>query len=94
MNVRRTRALAVIAGLLWLGCGSDAPALVEVWADRACACPDAACAGHVRAEFTSWVEEQRSLRGSRSERARIEKAYGKIMLLKRRLAQKDLSGKW
>ena len=24
----------------------------------------------------------------------IEKAYGKIMLLKRRLEQKDLAGKW
>jgi beta-N-acetylhexosaminidase len=30
----------------------------------------------------------------RISRARIELAYGKIMLLKRRLAQKDLSGKW
>jgi beta-N-acetylhexosaminidase len=30
----------------------------------------------------------------RISRARIEKAYGKIMLLKRRLEQKDLTGKW
>ncbi|MEZ5828501.1 MAG: glycoside hydrolase family 3 N-terminal domain-containing protein [Hyphomicrobiales bacterium] len=30
----------------------------------------------------------------RIARARIEQAYGKIMLLKRRLKQKDLSGKW
>jgi beta-N-acetylhexosaminidase len=30
----------------------------------------------------------------RVSRARIEQAYGKIMLLKRRLQQKDLAGKW
>ena len=30
----------------------------------------------------------------RISRTRIEKAYGKIMLLKRRLEQKDLAGKW
>lgn len=30
----------------------------------------------------------------RIDRLRIEKAYGKIMLLKRRLMQKDLVGKW
>jgi len=30
----------------------------------------------------------------RISRRRIEQAYGKIMLLKRRLQQKDLSGKW
>jgi len=30
----------------------------------------------------------------RISRARIETAYGKIMLLKRRLQQKDLAGKW
>jgi beta-N-acetylhexosaminidase len=35
-----------------------------------------------------------AVRDGRIPRGRIEKAYGKIMLLKRRLAQKDLSGKW
>ena len=30
----------------------------------------------------------------RISRKRIEQSYGKIMLLKRRLQQKDLSGKW
>jgi len=35
-----------------------------------------------------------AVRDGRISQARIEKAYGKIMLLKRRLAQKDLSGKW
>jgi beta-N-acetylhexosaminidase len=35
-----------------------------------------------------------AVRDGRIKRARIEKAYGKIMLLKRRLAQKDLGGKW
>ena len=30
----------------------------------------------------------------RVSRERIEQSYGKIMLLKRRLQQKDLSGKW
>jgi len=30
----------------------------------------------------------------RISRTRIEKAYGKIILLKRRLAQKDLAGEW
>jgi beta-N-acetylhexosaminidase len=35
-----------------------------------------------------------AVRDRRIPRAKIEKAYGKIMLLKRRLAQKDLIGKW
>lgn len=35
-----------------------------------------------------------AVRDGRVSRLRIEQAYGKIMLLKRRLAQKDLSGKW
>jgi beta-N-acetylhexosaminidase len=35
-----------------------------------------------------------AVRDGRISRIRIEKAYGKIRLLKRRLAQKDLSGKW
>lgn len=35
-----------------------------------------------------------AVRDGRISRARVEKAYGKIMLLKRRLKQKDLSGKW
>jgi beta-N-acetylhexosaminidase len=36
----------------------------------------------------------RAVCDGRIPRARIEKAYGKIMLLKRRLEQKDLAGKW
>jgi beta-N-acetylhexosaminidase len=35
-----------------------------------------------------------AVRDGRISRLRIEQAYGKIMLLKRRLAQKDLPGKW
>jgi beta-N-acetylhexosaminidase len=33
-------------------------------------------------------------RDGRISRSRVEKAYGKIMLLKRRIAEHDLSGKW
>ncbi|MGH6865828.1 MAG: glycoside hydrolase family 3 protein [Methyloceanibacter sp.] len=36
----------------------------------------------------------RAVREGRISRLRIEQAYGKIMLLKRRLMQKDLAGKW
>ena len=35
-----------------------------------------------------------AVRDGRIPRARVEQAYGKIMLLKRRLEQKDISGKW
>jgi beta-N-acetylhexosaminidase len=35
-----------------------------------------------------------AVRDGRISRARVEKAYGKIRLLKRRLQQKDLPGKW
>src|SRR5262245_123101 len=35
-----------------------------------------------------------AVRDGRISRSRIEKAYGKIMLLKRRIAEHDLSGKW
>src|SRR5262245_59526568 len=51
----RVRAVALI-GAIALGCGSDMVHQVEGWADRACACKDAECAGKVRTEFTAWVE--------------------------------------
>ena len=35
-----------------------------------------------------------AVRDGRIPRSRIEKAYGKIMLLKRRIAEHDLPGKW
>ena len=35
-----------------------------------------------------------AVRDGRISRSRIEKAYGKIMLLKRRIAEHDLPGKW
>lgn len=35
-----------------------------------------------------------AVRSGRIPRARIEQAYGRIMLLKRRLAQHDMAGKW
>jgi beta-N-acetylhexosaminidase len=35
-----------------------------------------------------------AVKGGRISRARIEQAYGRIMLLKRRLMQNDLAGKW
>ena len=35
-----------------------------------------------------------AVRDGRISRLRIEKAYGKIILLKRRIAAHDLSGKW
>jgi beta-N-acetylhexosaminidase len=34
------------------------------------------------------------VKDGRVSRARIEQAYGRIMLLKRRLMQNDLAGKW
>jgi hypothetical protein len=35
-----------------------------------------------------------AVRDGRISRARVEQAYGRIMLLKRRLMQNDLAGKW
>jgi hypothetical protein len=35
-----------------------------------------------------------AVKDGRISRARIEQAYGRVMLLKRRLMQKDLAGKW
>jgi beta-N-acetylhexosaminidase len=35
-----------------------------------------------------------AVKDGRISRARIEQAYGRIMLLKRRLMQNDLAGKW
>jgi len=34
------------------------------------------------------------VRDGRIPRARIEEAYGRILLLKRRLMQHDLAGRW
>ena len=35
-----------------------------------------------------------AVRDGRISRSRVEQAYGKIILLKQRLAEHDLSGKW
>ena len=35
-----------------------------------------------------------AVKDGRISRLRIEQAYGRIMLLKRRLMQNDLAGKW
>jgi len=35
-----------------------------------------------------------AVKDGRISRVRIEQAYGRIMLLKRRLMQNDLAGKW
>ena len=68
------RILAAAALLFASACGSEVVGDVDRWADRGCACENTECALEVRKSFTTWVEEKRGLRGSRTEKARIEQS--------------------
>lgn len=61
-------------GLL-AGC-SDASKEVEKFADKACACKDAACAESVQKEFLAWAEKNQDARG---DEARAKKAGERLM---------------
>lgn len=67
--------VAAALGLLCAaGCGSKLAEELEGYAEKACACADAACAQKVQTEFEAWAERNKMARGSADERKRAEKA--------------------
>ncbi|RMH38873.1 MAG: hypothetical protein D6689_18270 [Deltaproteobacteria bacterium] len=65
-------AAAVAAGL---GCGAKLPDRVEALAERACACPDAACAADVRREMEQLLASVEA--PDKADVARITKAMAR-----------------
>ena len=64
-----------LAGLgLGAGCSSNTTKQVQAFADKICACKDAACASSVQAEYLAWWQENQRARGSSGDREDIEKA--------------------
>lgn len=82
---------AIAAVITAPGCSSSAVGDVDQWADRACACESKQCAAAVRTEFVSWIGDQGEVRGSRSERTRIEKSAKRLFacLAKLQMATAD-----
>lgn len=60
---------------LGAGCGSSKTAdQISGFADKVCACPDAACATAVQTEYLQWWEQNQRARGSEGDRKDVEKA--------------------
>lgn len=64
-----------LAGLgLGAGCSSNTTKQIKAFADKICACKDAACAESVQAEYLTWWKENQRARGGEGDRKDIEKA--------------------
>lgn len=64
-----------LAGLgLGAGCSSNTTKQIKAFADKVCACKDAACATSVQTEFLAWRKENERARGGEGDRKDIEKA--------------------
>jgi hypothetical protein len=60
---------------LGAGCGSSKTAdQISGFADKVCACPDAACATAVQTEYLQWWEQNQRARGSEGDRKDVEQA--------------------
>jgi hypothetical protein len=70
-----TRATMFSIGLgvtaLLSGCGNEIVAKVEAFADRACACKDAACADAVHKEYEKFVVENADQRGKEADHKKV-----------------------
>ena len=72
---RPTLLWFALAGLgLGAGCSSNTTKQIKAFADKICACQDAACATSVQAEYLVWWKENQRARGSEGDRKDIEKA--------------------
>ena len=64
-----------LAGLgLGAGCSSNTTKQIKAFADKICACQDAACATSVQDEYLAWWKDNQRARGSEGDRKDIEKA--------------------
>lgn len=69
-------AVAVTVGAT--GCSNDTVKRVEEMADRACACPDADCAGQVEKEFWAFAKEAGQKRGTKDDRDQVQQHYNRM----------------
>ena len=63
------------------GC-SDASKDIEKFADRACACKDAACADKVAADFGAWAKKNKDATGDQEKAAKAAERMGKCLIEK------------
>jgi hypothetical protein len=72
---RPTLLWFALAGLgLAAGCSSNTTKQIKAFADKICACQDAACASSVQTEYLAWWKENQRARGGEGDRKDIEKA--------------------
>lgn len=75
----RMRILVALAFLVAAaGCSNDTVKKVKEIAGRACACPDAACAGEVEKEFWAFAKEEGKKRGTKDDRDEVQQHYNRM----------------
>jgi hypothetical protein len=62
-------ALALTLSSFAAGC-SDASKEIEKFADKMCACPDAACADKVMGDFAKWAKDNKDAKGDEDKAAK------------------------
>lgn len=60
-------ALTMVLALGFTACGKDQSAEVAKFADKACACADAACATAVANDFAKWISANKDAKGNQSK---------------------------
>jgi hypothetical protein len=72
----------VVAAALILATGAchDASKDIEKFADRACACKDAACGEKVINEFAAWAKENKEARGDQDRAMKAAERIGKCTI--------------
>lgn len=63
-------AIAIFTG----ACSGQTAKKISAFADKVCACKDAACAETVQAEYLDWWKDNQRARGSEGDRKTVEKA--------------------
>ena len=82
--VKTVSKLLVAASLCFVsvtGC-SDASKEIEKFADRACACKDAACAEKVAEDFGAWAKKNKDASGDADKAAKSAEKMAKCMIEK------------
>jgi len=84
------RFVFCLAFIAFFAC-SDSKTVKEIahYAERVCACENAACAKAVEAEFLTWKEENRRARGAPSDRKEVEKAFERYAACHAKLVKEE-----
>ena len=72
-----TLALGLVS--IVAGC-HDASKDIEKFADRACACKDAACAEAVINDFSKWAKDNKNARGDQDKATKAAERIGKCVI--------------